>query len=193
VKREPAVRRGKPFPASLATLIDNPLVRAMSGTHALIRRADIKQGMRVLDAGCGPGRLTIPLARHVGPSGEVIPLDLQDGMLRRVRRRAAEAGLSNVRTVLAPLDRDISVLQGDKGTIDRAVLVTVLGEVPGPLAALQGIHALLRPGGILSITEILIDPDYTSRRAVSLIATRAGFQHERTYGTLLAFTMTFRK
>lgn len=48
--------------------------------------------MRVLDAGCGPGRLTIPLARQVGPTGEVVALDVQQGMLKRVRKNAARGG-----------------------------------------------------------------------------------------------------
>jgi len=41
---------------------------------------ELEPGMAVLDAGCGPGRLAIPIARQVGPQGEVVAMDIQAGM-----------------------------------------------------------------------------------------------------------------
>ncbi len=82
--------------------------------------------MRVLDAGCGPGRVSIPLAKALGPSGEVVAVDMQSEMLRRAKERAERAGVSNIRF------QKLALGDGKLGEalFDCAVLVTVLGEIP---------------------------------------------------------------
>ena len=88
--------RPLPCPPWLSWLLENPLTRGMNA-NLLIRRAGLKPGMRVLDAGCGPGRVTIPAAKLVGSKGEVVALDIQPAMLDMARQRAKSAGLENVR------------------------------------------------------------------------------------------------
>lgn len=185
--------RGKPYPVALRGLIDNRLVDLCSGVESLMDRASVTAGLRVLDAGCGPGRLTIPLAGRVGLQGEVVALDVQDGMLARVRERAAWLGLTNVRTLCLPLERSATRSELRGARFDRALLVTVLGEVPDPEGALAALHVALKPGGILSVTETLLDPDYVPRQTVEQLAGRAGFEFERVFGNVLAFTINFRK
>ena len=148
--------------------------------------------MKVLDAGCGPGRLTIPIARQVGSTGSVVALDVQEGMLARVRTRVTEAGLTNVRTVRAALGLEPSSLAQEARTFDRALLVTVLGEIPDPVPALRAIRQLLKRDGVLSITEMIIDPDYVTPSRVRRLAEEAGFRHERTFGSPLLHTHNFR-
>ena len=184
--------RGKPCPTSVAALFDNPLAQQLSGVQTLLDRADVSAGMRVLDAGCGPGRLTIPLARRVGAGGEVVALDLQEDMLARVRRNADRAGVGNVRTVHGALERDAAVLRAEQ-PFDRILLVTVLGEIPDPAGALRSLHAALKPDGILSVTEMILDPDYVPRRAVTRLATDAGFVPHEEFGSPLAFTVNFHR
>ena len=82
--------------------------------------------MAVLDAGCGPGRLAIPIARHVGPRGEAVAMDIQAGMLQRAREKAEAAKLANIRFLEGGLGED----KLGRNRFDRAVLVTVLGEIP---------------------------------------------------------------
>ena len=185
--------RGKPCPVRFAGLFEHPIADALFRTATLVDRAGVTSGMRVLDAGCGPGRVTLPLARRVGPGGEVIALDVQEGMLARVQRRAAQAGLANIRTLQAELGPDAPALRALRESFDRALLVTVLGEIPNPEGALASLYSTLKPGGILSITEMLIDPDYQTPRRVRGLLEKAGFQFDESFGTPLMFTMNFRK
>jgi ubiquinone/menaquinone biosynthesis C-methylase UbiE len=141
--------------------------------------------MRVLDAGCGPGRITIPLAETVGKDGEVIALDIQTEMLAKLQERAQAAGLNNISIIQAGLGEDIL----DLGPLDMAVMVTVLGEIPNQRMAIQQIRGWLKPGGILSITEVLPDPHYQRASTVRSLADQAGFEVEMPYQSAQAYTM----
>ena len=185
--------RGRPCPVWLAGVFDNPLTDAMSGVSAILSRADVREGMRVLDAGCGPGRLTIPLARRVGAAGEIVALDVQEGMLERMMSNATAAGVRNIRPMLAPLSGDMPSLTTERERFDRVMLVTVLGEIPDPAGAMRSLHAAMKPGGVLSVTEMIIDPDYQPPARVRRLAESAGFRLDRSYGMPLMFTMNFRK
>ena len=184
---------GRPFPVWLIGLLDNPVTDLLSAKTTLIQRAGVLHGMRVLDAGCGPGRLTIPLARLVGAGGQVVALDVQEGMLERVRKRAADERLNNIRTVRAGLEAntDAGVLR--PASFDRVLLVTVLGEIPDREGAVRSLYSALKPGGLLSVTELIIDPDYQPRREVRAIGQRVGFELDRSFGNALAFTQNLRK
>lgn len=186
-------RRRLPCPAWLAWLLDNPYMRAVAGSAMLLDRAGVAPGMRVLDAGCGPGRLTIPAAMRVGPAGEVVALDVQEAMLARVRLNVADRGLANVRTVLGGIE-SVTTLSGiNAGSFDRALMVAVLGEVPDREAAMRAVRVALKPGGILSVTEVVPDPHYQTRATVRRLAEDAGFQLAGSSGTPLAFTLNLRK
>ena len=178
-----------PCPAWLGWLVESPYMNAVAGSETLLERAGVEPGMRVLDAGCGPGRVTIPAAERVGHRGEVVALDVQEAMLARVRRKAAVHGLTNVRTVRHPLE--VGVVE--QNSFDRAFLVAVPGEVPDRAAALRTLFEALRPGGVLSVTEVIPDPHYQTRRTVQRLAESVGFRLDDTYARPLAFTINLRK
>ena len=188
-----AFGRGKPFPARFARLISNPLVDRVSGVGLLIRRADVGSGMRVLDAGCGAGRTTIPLARRVGESGEVVALDVQEAMLNVVRKRATELRLPQVTAVRAELGEGRSMPAPYVEYFDRALLVTVLGEIPDREGALRSLHGALKIDGILSVTEMILDPDYVRAAEVARLAEAAGFTVASRSGNSLMLTVNCRK
>ena len=118
-----------PCPLWLVPLLENPYFEAVAGARLLLKRAEVRPGMRVLDAGCGPGRVTLPASATVGPSGRVVALDVQSGMLEKLRRRLEAQGVANVELLLAGLG------EGKLGEnhFDVALLVTVLGEIPDKL------------------------------------------------------------
>jgi ubiquinone/menaquinone biosynthesis C-methylase UbiE len=76
---------------------------------------------------------------------------------------------------------------------DRVILVSVLGEIPDRQSALREIHRALKPGGILSITEIIFDPHYQSRGTILKLVGSAGFQEKAFFGNRFAFTVHLEK
>lgn len=183
-------RSSLPCPVWLSWLVemDNPFTKT-NRAAVIIEHLGLELGMDVLDAGCGPGRLTIPLARHVGPQGTVVALDLQHGMLQRVEQKAAAAGLCNIRFLCAGIG------EGKLGQdqFDRVLLVTVLGEIPARESALQEVFGVLKPGGILSVTEVVFDPHFQTRRTATRLAAAAGFREKACFGHRLAYTLHFEK
>jgi ubiquinone/menaquinone biosynthesis C-methylase UbiE len=180
---------GWPCPAWLVPLLENPYFDAVAGAETLLGRAGVRPGMRVLDAGCGPGRVTLPAAQRVGPTGAVLALDIQPGMLRKLRERLAARGLSNVDVVEAGLGAG----KLPEAAFDAALLVTVLGEISDRAAALREIHRSLRPGGVLSITEVLPDPHYQPLARVRALAAGAGFREAGTVRGWLSYTLNLAK
>jgi SAM-dependent methyltransferase len=86
----------------------------------LVDLADLRPGERVLDAGCGPGTVTVLAADRVGPAGRVLGVDLAEAML--VRARAAVAGRDNVEIRAM----DVTALDLADGDVDAVVANSVL-------------------------------------------------------------------
>lgn len=178
-----------PCPPGFIFLLESRLMDRVAGPEAIIQRAGIEPGMVVLDAGCGPGRMSIPLARTLLPHGHLVALDLQAGMLERLARKVKEAGLTNITQVQGGLGAGLL----GENRFQRAILITVLGEIPDQLGALEEIRQALVPGGILSVTEVLPDPHYQGLRKVARLANAAGFQTELVHRGWRSYTLNLRK
>ena len=183
-------RRELPCPAWLHWLVelDNPFTQTNRSAF-IVDHLRLVPGMAVLDAGCGPGRLTVPAAKRVGMAGAVVAVDIQSGMLERARQKVIAAGLDNVRFVQAGLGEG----RLPRGYFDRALLITVLGEITNPKDALAEIFAALKPGGILSVTEVIFDPHFQSRGTVTALASEAGFLIGQRWGHRLAYVQHLEK
>ena len=178
-----------PLPPRLSFLLENPITEYFVGANVLIERLDPASGMRVLDAGCGPGRLTLPLAKAVGEKGQVVALDGQHAMLARLERRLEAEGIANVR----PLEASLGEGALERGVFDRAVLAMVLGEVRDRASALREIRDSLKPGGVFSVTEVVGDPDYHRPVTVRREVEAAGLRLVARYGGFPAYTLNFQK
>ena len=183
-------RQSLPCPVWLRWLVelDNPFTKTNRAAF-IVETLALSEGMTVLDAGCGPGRLTIPLARSVGPAGRVVALDIQAGMLARAKAKTDAAGFANVEFIAAGLGD--SKLPADR--FDRVVLVTVLGEIPNRAAAIAELFRALKPGGILAIVEVIFDPHFQTRHAVTRLAVSTGFRERAFFGHRWAYVIHFQK
>jgi 2-polyprenyl-3-methyl-5-hydroxy-6-metoxy-1,4-benzoquinol methylase len=159
------------------------------GRGRAIDDLELAQGMRVADVGCGPGLLTVPIARAVGPEGEVVALDLQQRMLDRMQRRVDTSGLTNVRPLLAGAGEGKLARE----YFDRAVLSTVLGEIPDRVSALREIHDALKPGGYLVVAEVIGDPHYQFKKNVAAMGRDAGLEPGRVDGGFWAYRMRLHR
>lgn len=124
-------------------------------------------GMRLLDAGCGPGSITLGLAerialRHGEPSaGEVVGIDADPAALDYARRLAAEHSITNVRFEVG----DVYALPYDGASFDAVFSHALLQHLADPAAAVREMHRVLRPGGVIGIadadhdTSIIYPPD----------------------------------
>lgn len=181
--------RPVPLPPWLSFVLENPITDHFVGSDALLERLHLSPGMSVLDAGCGPGRLTVPVAKAVGEKGRVTALDSQKAMLRKLEQRITSEGLTNVRPIEAGLGD--GVLEGE--AFDRVILAMVLGEIRDRAAALREIYSALKPGGILSVTEAFGDPDFHRPATVRREAERAGFLLVEKHGGFPAYTLNFER
>ncbi len=108
-------------------------------------------GLRLLDAGCGPGSITLGLARAVDP-GETIGLDLSSESIAAARAAGTASGVGNVRFEVGsvydtPFEAD---------TFDVVFFHAVLQHLDEPVPALVEAARVLKPGGIVA----LADADY---------------------------------
>jgi ubiquinone/menaquinone biosynthesis C-methylase UbiE len=176
-----------PCPASFSWIVNNPIRRWYM--RPVIDRVGIRAGEKVLELGSGPGTLTIEAAHRTGPGGRLLAVDIQPKMIAAVERKVRESKLNNIETYIA----DASHLPMDTGSFDRAFLVTVLPEIPDRKRALNELRRVLKPGGMLSITEEFLDPDYPLARTTVRWAEGAGFKLEERHGNWWIYTLNFRK
>lgn len=179
-----------PCPPWLGWLVemDNPFSK-INRSSAIIEHLDLKQGMVVTDIGCGPGRLTIPLSQKVGAGGRVVALDIQQKMLDKVQAKSKKLGLENITFLHA----GIGAGKLAPSMFDRVILVTVLGEIPNQKEALEEIFKSLKPGGILSITEIILDTHYQRLGKVEQLATSVGFKKKDLFSDWCAYNLLLVK
>ena len=129
----------------------NPFRRFLENPRQILGPL-VREGMTVLEPGCGMGYFTLPLARMVGPQGRVVAVEIQSRMLAVLERRAQRAHL---------LDRlDLRLSRGPglgvedlTGRVDFAAALHMVHEVPDPERFFREVWDCLKPGGKLLFIE----------------------------------------
>jgi ubiquinone/menaquinone biosynthesis C-methylase UbiE len=114
-------------------------------THAAFFLPHLSAGWRVLDAGCGPGSITLGLARKLAP-GQVTGVDLEGSQFTSAMEQARLEGLH--------VDfRQASVyeLPFPNGWFDAVFSHAVMSHLSDPPAALREFHRVLKPGGLIGV------------------------------------------
>jgi ubiquinone/menaquinone biosynthesis C-methylase UbiE len=108
----------------------------------------LRPGLSLLDVGCGPGTITLDLARIVAP-GRVIGLDASDEVVTQARALAAESDATNVCFEVG----DLFALKYDDAAFDVVHAHQVLQHLVDPVAALVELRRVLRPEGVLAARD----------------------------------------
>lgn len=126
------------------------LARVMGGvTRAFLDRLSLREGMQILDVGCGGGDATLELAARVGPSGRVVGVDIDAVKLEIARAEARERGLAHVE--FRECDAATAAGEGAFDVVYARFLLTHLGE---PEEAVAAFHRAVRPGGLVAVEDI---------------------------------------
>ena len=135
----------------LGYLLASPLRRLFENPEEVLA-PHVKSGMTAMDVGCGMGFFSLPMAELVGPSGRVICVDLQERMIRSLRKRVSRAGLAD-RIETRVCSAGSLGIQDLQGQVDFALTFAVVHEVPDAAGLLVQLHDALAPGGRLLIAE----------------------------------------
>lgn len=106
----------------------------------------LEPGMKLLDAGCGPGTITVGLAERVAP-GTVTGFDIGESEVERATKLADERGISNAHFQIA----DSKDLPFEDNSFDAVFSSAMLEHVPEREKALDEMIRVLKPGGVLGI------------------------------------------
>jgi ubiquinone/menaquinone biosynthesis C-methylase UbiE len=181
-----------PAPAFIGYFLDSDVRRAMQPPGAMIERSGVCPGMKVLEIGCGSGGYTTFIARVVGPEGEVAALDIQPAMLRQLEAKLAKPAYEDIRNITLH-EASAYDLPFEDGTLDLAYMITVFQEIPDRDRTLAEVMRVLKPGGLLAITEWVFDPDYVLISTTIKQGEKAGFVVDAALGNWWTYTVRFKK
>lgn len=180
-----------PVPNFMGKYLDSDYRRIIQPPDKLVDRSGIKEGMCVLEAGCGSGAFTDYVARAVG-EGYVFALDIQPEMIEQLKKKLMRFENRDITNVFL-IDGDVCNMPFKDGYFDLVYMVAVLQEIPETHKALVEIKRVLKPNGILAITEFIPDPDYPLKSTTIKQCEAAGFIFEKTEGSFINYTARFIK
>jgi arsenite methyltransferase len=137
------------------SLVPEGATSASLGVGNPVRRAGLMPGESVLDLGCGAGIDTLLAARLVTPGGRAIGLDTLPEMLAQGAANARDGMVTNVQWLRGELE---SIPLPD-ASVDVAISNGVLNLSPRKGRAMSEIFRVLRPGGRISLADIVLDEE----------------------------------
>jgi len=161
-------------PAWLSFFLENGLRKKFHNPE-IILKGYIKPGDTAVDIGCGPGYFSIPMAKMTGKSGKVIPVDIQEKMLRRVDAYAKRYHVEDILQLTKCTTSDICVT--DKA--DFILSFWMVHEVRDVDALMKQIYKILKPGGFYLLSEPKIHVSDKKYLEIIKLAESAGLKMVR--------------
>lgn len=145
-----SVKKGKHpvCPVERSRGLDNRIRKWLQNPQKILK-SYVKEGMTVLDIGCGPGFFTIEIAKMVGKTGRVIAADLQEGMLQKLKAKIQGTELEKRITLHQSEKNKIGV--SDK--VDFALAFYVIHELPNQINFFEELKSFLKPQGRVLVVE----------------------------------------
>ncbi len=140
------------YPAELLDRIPEKALASFAGVGFPFAADVIREGDVVLDIGSGSGTDALIASSFVGPTGEVVGLDMTQAMRQRLVENAAEMGVRNVRVIGGTAEQ----IPLPDGSVHIVTTNGVLNLVPDKPKAVREIHRVLRPGGWAQVSDIVL-------------------------------------
>jgi arsenite methyltransferase len=155
------------------------------GCGAPVGHLALRPGETVLDLGSGPGLDAFLAASQVGPGGHVIGVDMTPEMLARARASASRAGLKHVDFREGRLES----LPVEDASVDAVTSNCVINLVPDKAAVFREVARVLRPGGRVVVSDIVLDrplPEAVAKDVLAWVGCVAGAAKRDDYFGMVA-------
>lgn len=129
--------------------LDGPVRVAGMKIDEVVSALKLQPGQTVADIGAGSGLLEVPLARAVGPTGRIYAVEIDAGFFPEIRKRAAEARVTNVETVLGKFTDPALPVK----SIDLALFNDVIHHVEHRAEYLKTLAGYLAPSGRIAVVD----------------------------------------
>ena len=165
----------------LGTALCGRRIRALH--RAMIELAAIAPGQRILDVGCGPGRLTLAAAQAAGPTGTALGIDPAPEMIALAKRKAARVGASATFQVAA-----IEAIPAPDNHFDVALTSMMLHHPPPQLQhrGLAEVLRVLKPAGRLIAADFRGTPGHGLGHTLCVLGLRGGTEHAEHLRSIIA-------
>jgi ubiquinone/menaquinone biosynthesis C-methylase UbiE len=164
--------RNRVCPVELANSLDSR-IRGWLQNPQKILAPYVKEGMTVLDVGCGPGFFSVEMAKMVGKSGKVVSADVQEGMLQKLGSKIHGTELEG-RITLVKCDKD-KVNVSDR--VDFILAFYMVHEVPDKASFFKELKTILKETGqLLLIEPKLFHVSKEEFRTTTTLAEKNGFR-----------------
>ena len=148
----------------------------------MMSMAGVKANQRVLDIGTGTGVVALEVARKLGDEGQVVGIDLSDGMLATANEKADKEGLAAKAEFLK---MDAEALEFDANSFDSVLSLYALRHFPNAEKAVAEMHRVLKPGG-KAVIAVGSRPELLSKDGMVAVVRKIGSVIRRFTGRELA-------